>query len=71
MLEEFPESEETVEEQASRGIKIGIIGRPNVGKSTLVNEVLLKVRGVTVNGQLLKTAQVMQQTMVCYRDCFL
>jgi GTPase len=36
VLEEYPETGETVEEEA-RHPKIAVIGRPNVGKSTLVN----------------------------------
>ncbi len=40
VLADIPEtSDEVVEEQAS-GIKIAVVGRPNVGKSTLVNRML-------------------------------
>ena len=39
LMASFPEAEETLPEQAS-GIKMAIIGRPNVGKSTLVNRML-------------------------------
>lgn len=39
VLEEIPPSEEEAKEDA-RGIKMAIVGRPNVGKSTLVNRLL-------------------------------